>query len=113
VLSPQAAEPAAMGSRFDDEHTILNPSPADWRLGQGDTQRSARLRQHLHALVLDQQDQALVDQQVAFGRAVVQPHEAVSLEHVKPGDCLDLEVAIRLQDPDRRSTHIVEGGQLD
>ena len=52
-----------MGSRFDYKHTIFNPGSPDWRLGQRDTQRSARFRQHPHPLVLNQQDQALVDQQ--------------------------------------------------
>jgi len=59
-----------MGSCFDDEHAILDPGPTDGCFGQGDAQRSAGLRQHPHTLVLDQQDQALLYQQVAFGRVV-------------------------------------------
>ena len=71
MLSPQAAEPAAMSSRFDDKHAIFDPGSPDRRLGQRDAQRSARFCQHPHALVLNQQDQALVDQQVTLGRAIL------------------------------------------
>lgn len=79
-----------MSSRFDDEDAVLDSGSTDRRLGQGDAQWSTRLREKPHALVLDQQCQVLVDHQVAFGRAVLQPHKAVALEYVEPGECLDV-----------------------